>query len=173
MINVGGDGTLTGGEMRWTFSSVAGSNGTATGWFNGTIPCTAAGESIVNDDYRVLMSDQGVGCPAGDPVALTVLEPTLSPDFERSAIDAVVGETIYFTDTSTTNGVPIVAWEWDFGDGSTHAFTQNASHAYTSDGTFSVRLTVTDACGYSETITGPQQEVPLLPIFLPLVTRGF
>ncbi len=170
LSNVGGDGTLSGGDMRWTFSSIAGSNGTATGWFNGTLPCTA-GLEVVNDAYRVVNSGEGLGSPPGEGVALTVIQPIIDPEFEQSTARPVVGMTVYYTDTSTTNGAPIVAWEWDFGDGSAHVFTRHANHVYTTEGTFAVRLTVTDTCGYSATKTGPESDVPRALIYLPLVMR--
>jgi PKD repeat protein len=49
-----------------------------------------------------------------------------------------------FADTSTDEDGTIESWEWDFGDGSEKSYTQNPSHLYTSDGAFSVTLTVTD-----------------------------
>jgi uncharacterized repeat protein (TIGR01451 family) len=164
-----GNGTLAGGDVTWTFD-VGANGGSASGWFNGTLPCTA-GSSVVNATYGVYGSEQGVSGPMGTSVGLTVLAPTIDADFEQSTSTPDMGETIYFTDTSTSNGAPIVAWEWDFDDGRAHAFTQNASHAYSTGGTFAVRLTVTDTCGYSATATGPPQDVPVLIIFLPLVMR--
>jgi PKD repeat protein len=58
-------------------------------------------------------------------------------------------DTVVFTDTSTTNGSPIVAWAWDFGDGGT-ADSQHASHAYPDAGVYAVTLVVTDALGFSD-----------------------
>ena len=57
-----------------------------------------------------------------------------------------------FTDLST--GSPS-SWSWDFGDGGTST-AANPSHAFTSTGTFTVCLTVTNICGtgnYCENIT--------------------
>jgi PKD repeat protein len=51
--------------------------------------------------------------------------------------------TIQFNDTSTT--LPI-SWTWTFGDGGTSNI-QNASHRYTNPGTYTVKLTVTNATG--------------------------
>jgi PKD repeat protein len=58
--------------------------------------------------------------------------------------------TAYFTDQSTDPDGSVVAWNWDFGDGSTST-AQNPSHTYAAAGTYSVILTVTDddaATGY-------------------------
>lgn len=43
-------------------------------------------------------------------------------------------------------------WEWDFGDGSSHATTQNASHKYSIVGNYSAKLTVTSG-GKQQTAT--------------------
>ncbi|MDQ3192465.1 MAG: PKD domain-containing protein [Bacteroidota bacterium] len=53
-------------------------------------------------------------------------------------------EEVKFTDESkTTGGSTLVSWKWFFGDGDS-ASTQNPKHVYTSSGTFSVKLVVTD-----------------------------
>jgi uncharacterized repeat protein (TIGR01451 family) len=146
----GSDGTPVGGDVTWTFANIAANGGTATGWFSAILPCVGA---VTNDDYRVVSSDEGVDSLVGVPVAFGVIAPTLNAAFDRSATSVLVNTTVYFTDTSTTNGVAIDEWEWDFGDGSPHVFTQNASHAYNAVGTHTVRLVVTDTCGYSDAVT--------------------
>ncbi|MEO0900085.1 MAG: PKD domain-containing protein [Bacteroidota bacterium] len=73
-------------------------------------------------------------------------------DFTASS---VVGcdEQITFNDlTSTTN--TIVGWEWDFGDGFTST-DQTPTHTYTSTGSYTVSLIVTDNYGCTDTITKP------------------
>ncbi|MBA3899259.1 MAG: PKD domain-containing protein, partial [Bacteroidetes bacterium] len=51
---------------------------------------------------------------------------------------------VEFLDESTTSGAnEIVEWSWDFGDGNISS-TQNPQHTYTSPGTFTVKLMVTD-----------------------------
>ena len=51
--------------------------------------------------------------------------------------------TVTFTDTSTNTPT---SWSWNFGDGSTST-TKNPSHAYTSAGTYTVKLTATNSAG--------------------------
>ncbi|HOT93395.1 MAG TPA: PKD domain-containing protein, partial [Anaerolineae bacterium] len=104
---------------------------------------------------------------------VTITAPALVAGFTQSTLSAVVGTTIFFTDTSTTNAPPIIAWAWDFGDGSARAFTQNAAHAYTRAGTFTVTLTVTDTLGYQDTHAEAIQVLSgKYAIFLPLVLRN-
>lgn len=54
--------------------------------------------------------------------------------------------TVSFSDTSTDSDGTIVAWSWNFGDGSTSNL-QNPVHLYAEYGTYSVSLTVTDDDG--------------------------
>jgi hypothetical protein len=56
------------------------------------------------------------------------------------------GQTADFGDLSNDDG-SIVAWDWDFGDGSPHSHAQNPTHAYALPGTYTVTLIVTDNGG--------------------------
>lgn len=64
-----------------------------------------------------------------------------------------VGEPITFTDNSTpTKGTTIVSYLWEFGDADKSTSTeQNPVFTYTKDGTFTVKLTVTDSNGLRST----------------------
>lgn len=67
-----------------------------------------------------------------------------------------VGLTCNFTDASTDSDGTVVAWAWNFGDGTSSA-AQNPSHTYSAGGTYGVSLQVTDNGGAagttSQTIT--------------------
>jgi PKD repeat protein len=93
--------------------------------------------------------------------AVTVAPPTIVAGFEQSTASVVAGLTVTFTDTSTTNGPPIVGWLWDFGDGVTSA-GQNPTYAYDTPGVYTVTLVVTDALGYSG-ILGKANAVTVTP----------
>ncbi len=66
--------------------------------------------------------------------------------FTYAPTSPVVGQAIQFTDTST--GSP-TSWAWNFGDGRGSA-DQNPSHAYSSNGTYTVTLLVRNANGSGE-----------------------
>lgn len=68
-------------------------------------------------------------------------EPTAS--FEFSPESPSTRDVIQFTDTSTDPDGEIVAWLWDFGDGTTST-EQNPTHRYEREGVYTVTLTVTD-----------------------------
>lgn len=78
---------------------------------------------------------------------ITVTQPPPGPtaDFTFSPAGGTAPVSISFTDTST--GSP-TTWAWSFGDGAT-ATTKNTSHTYSTDGTYVVRLTVTNTSGSS------------------------
>ncbi|TLZ53708.1 MAG: PKD domain-containing protein [Methanobacteriota archaeon] len=66
--------------------------------------------------------------------------------------DRSVDETqsLFFDASASTDNVGVVAYSWDFGDGSS-ASTATANHAYAHAGVYHATLTVTDAAGNSAT----------------------
>jgi PKD repeat protein len=62
-------------------------------------------------------------------------------NFVGSPVSGTEPLTVTFTDQSTD----AISWDWDFGDGGTST-AQNPTHEYDA-GTFTVSLTVTNACG--------------------------
>jgi PKD repeat protein len=85
----------------------------------------------------------GTSLPAVKTGFVTV-KGEIDAGFDADVKTGLAPLTVNFTDRST--GLP-TAWEWDFGDGTAHAFTQNATHTYTSTGRFDVNLTIWDSCG--------------------------
>ena len=56
------------------------------------------------------------------------------------------------TGSSDSDGT-VASYDWDFGDGSTHATTAKPNHTYTSAGSYNVTLTVTDNDGGTNALT--------------------
>ena len=65
-------------------------------------------------------------------------------------VEPIENESVQFIDNSHDPDGHIVSWLWDFGDGS-FSTSQNPSHIFQADGTYRVRLTVTDNDGKSST----------------------
>lgn len=88
-----------------------------------------------------------------DPTLFLEVTDLVAPvaDFTADVTTGNADLTVNFTDTST--GSP-TSWDWDFGDGTPHATTQNPTHIYTKAGLFTVILTATNGAGSdSETKT--------------------
>src|SRR4051794_19666152 len=88
----------------------------------------------------------GSGTPTPAPTAAPTANFTYTPTSGPAPL------AVSFTDTST--GSP-TSWAWDFGDGATST-AQNPSHTYTTAGTYTAKLTATNASGSnaaSKTVT--------------------
>ena len=86
------------------------------------------------DDFKIFYNE------AGAPV-----EPVAS--FQPTTANTCIGNSITFTDFSSN--IP-TSWAWTFGDGNTST-QQNPFHSYSSAGTFTVQLTVTNSAGSNTT----------------------
>jgi len=85
------------------------------------------------------------------------------PDFQHTA-PACFGDTVYFTDYSSTPNGTIDIWEWKFGDGNSTIINApsnpNTSHYYGLEGVFTVTLIVTDSDGCIDSIAKDISVVP-------------
>ena len=93
--------------------------------------------------------------------------PNNPPVANFTAPACAAGTACTFTDASTDD-VAVTAWEWDFGDGTTHATTASPSHTYAAPGTYNVKLTVTDGDG----LTG-QKTTAVTVTGTAVLTAGF
>lgn len=106
--------------------------------------------------YPVLLTvtdPQGVSDTATLTITVTNTAPTADGTITPSAPhlgDAVTFDATASSDTETPGDL---AYDWDFGDGSPHATTAVATHAYTATGAKTVKLKVTDPQGLSSTKT--------------------
>jgi PKD domain-containing protein len=81
---------------------------------------------------------------------------TAVPGVPGAAFDSsVTGMMVKFTDTSRSGrgGAKLVAWRWDFGDGSPRSTKRSPDHTYTTPGDHAVELRVTDANGLTDTVS--------------------
>jgi len=77
-------------------------------------------------------------------------------NFTLTPINATVGQTVWFNDTSYDVDGDIRIWQWDFGDGNTSgggSGFNNVTHAYAKNGVFNITLTVTDNDDGKDNIT--------------------
>ncbi|TMC83224.1 MAG: PKD domain-containing protein, partial [Chloroflexi bacterium] len=91
----------------------------------------------------------------------------LSASANASPTSGVAPLTVGFTG-SASGGTAPYTYSWNFGDGSTVS-GQNPSHAYSSGGTFTAKLTVTDGASHTATANAPAVTVTTVPL---TVTAG-
>lgn len=141
-------GSHSAGKVYWTVPNIPSGGGSA----QVTFALSTCLTSVTNQWYRVVTSSQGVASPWGTPLITNLSAPSIDADFDYAPHHILPGETVAFTDTSTTDGGPLVAWDWDFGDGNTGSGPA-VSHAYLTTGTYTVTLTARDGCGFADTVT--------------------
>jgi gliding motility-associated-like protein len=109
-----------------------------------------------------LVAMSAFGCVDSLTQNTTVLPPPVA-DFSMSNNSINPFTSVTFTDASTPP--PIVAWQWDFGDGSGTSSSQNPSYAYNNAGIFTVTLVVTDTNGCIDSVQ--RDLIVFLPPFVP------
>ena len=118
-------------ERPWTEGLSGAGDGTLC---LATVDLWADGSTTVYwDDMSWLPAGQELICDAGGPYS------------------GEVNQDIQFTGFAS-GGLTPYTWAWDFGDGATAA-VQNPTHAYTTAGTYTATLTVTDAADTTVTDT--------------------
>lgn len=131
-------------SWSWSFGDGNGSTSqnpshtyTTAGTYSVSLTVTNADgtDTLTRTDYVVVNPD--------------VPEPPVA-DFVGTPTSGTSPLLVSFSDLSTNNPT---SWSWDFGDGGTSS-AQNPSHTYTSEGSYTVTLTATNADGSdSQTLT--------------------
>lgn len=161
-------GELSEGVVRWSLAEFP-AHTTTTVQFVGRLGCQA-GQPVVNQNYRVAASDQGVATSFGQAVAITTAAPSINAQIEASALLIAPNSAITFSGNATTNGAALT-YHWDFGDGS-EAEDPETNHIYTQKGSYTVKLTAEDACGYKTERSVRVTVLDMLrQVYLPVVRR--
>jgi gliding motility-associated-like protein len=119
-------------------------------WYDGgTLNFTGSTYSgLTTGDYTVTATNNTTGCVSAiTPLTILSLDQLVNPDFEGE-MDLCSGDQMTFTDTFTDVFDNITDYRWDFGDGQSEDGQYPiplTTHAFTSGGTFSVSLTVTNS----------------------------
>jgi uncharacterized repeat protein (TIGR01451 family) len=159
-------GSHAGGVVTLTIGTVPPSSQTSATWVVST--CQT---SLVNQWYRVVTSTQGVASDWGQALALTIISPTITANFIAVPTPAYPNQSVTFTATATTNGLPIATYTWAFGDGGTGA-GRVITHAYRQTGAYTVTLMAIDPCGFSAgTTINHAITVTQYKIYLPVIMR--
>jgi probable HAF family extracellular repeat protein len=148
-------------EIEWTIQGVASPVSGATadhsfdvsGEYTATVTVVDAGGEVAEDSVTVTVAHLVV---TAEPVDTSV-ETGASVAFEATA----------------TGGAGGYTYRWDFGDGTPSVDGQSVSHAYQKDGTYTPKVTVTDAQGVRNVTTleaitvAPRQDLGILGIPIP------
>ncbi len=92
-------------------------------------------------------------------VTVAVNPPLLNAKFSGTPTSGASPLPVQFTDASVGG---VTGWAWDFGDGSTST-EQNPQHTYLTNGSFTVKLTVTTPTGTNQRIRTDYVNVSALP----------
>lgn len=96
--------------------------------------------------YGVDIALDGTAWAFGPNQTLWRSRTAMSPDFAADVTEGPVPLEVHFTDQTVPGFAPITDIHWDFGDGATSE-DQNPVHTYTTPGTYTVKLSVTDTTG--------------------------
>jgi len=134
-----------------TTLSAQGPAGATYTWTPATgLSCTSCASTVATPTtttlYTVKVDSAGVIGTAS--TAVTVTAPVVPAFSFTATATCTLPENVSFTNT-TTNALSYV---WDFGDGSATSTDANPLHAYTSDGSYTVKLYATNTCGVDSLI---------------------
>ncbi len=116
---------------------------------------TDGGNNWVSDNgggsgtlYQFAVTDNKTTYVSGSSGVILVKEAPLGADFYADVTEVCAGGTVNFTDNSSQ----AATWDWTFDGGTPYTSTdQNPSVVYSTPGTYSVELTVTDGSSNSDT----------------------
>ena len=119
-------------------------------------------------DYTIcayVEMDDGQGGTLTDEDCVTTHIDQFPQNVDLDLNDTLIfpGDLVEFNGSATDNGA-IVSYSWDFGDGSTATGDVN-THTYATEGTYTVKLTVTDDLGLSKTVS------EVIKVYAPPVVR--
>ncbi len=130
--------TLSDPDGKYTLAHAAGTVG---------IQAEKASYNIFNDTVTFLSSETVI-----KDIYMTPTDTSPTADFTGTPTSGTAPLTVNFTNSSAGGDAPL-SYAWDFeNNGSTDSTAQNPSKVY-SNGTYSVKLTVTDSDGDTDTLT--------------------
>jgi gliding motility-associated-like protein len=135
-------------SYQWDFGDSGGA------FVAGTATASHTYNTVGNYTVRLAIKDVN-GCPDTTGRIIKVYGPTA--EFVAPIRNSCLNTPLVFNDLTNTDGIhPINPWEWTFGDNNNAITTFTAppfTHAYTTPGTYTVKLKVKDSFGCLDSIT--------------------
>lgn len=97
---------------------------------------------------KLTSKNSGSGCQAVATHQI-IIHPSPTASFTANPVVSCAPATVTFTNTSP----PGTSFHWDFGDGQTATGQNPSPHVYTTEGIYSVTLSMTDVNGCKDTLT--------------------
>jgi len=145
-----GSGTIS--SWEWAFG-----DGQTSTLQNPTHAYTTAGTYTVR-----LIAFSSIGCSDTTEKVINVYD---IPDVDFDFTNACINASVQFTNQSTD--VFAMTYDWSFGDGSANSTLEDPAHTYTTDGPFTVELSVENIHGCTNSM---QQTITIYP--LPVIDAG-
>jgi PKD repeat protein len=139
-------GSATGGSTPYTWDWDFGDDTPHSNQQNPTHQYTEA------DTYTVTLTVTDSAAQSDSDTTTATITYTNPTANAHGPYSGTKGTAIQFTGTATGGCTPYT-WDWNFGDSSPHSNQQNPKHTYTSDGVYTVTLTVTDNVGGTDSDT--------------------
>lgn len=146
-------------SITFTASTTGGSAPFSFSWSStGASPATGSGSTFttayaVHGTYTMnLIVTDAKGNTASSSQSFFVHTLPLTASFTYTPSSPLAGQTVTFTGTASAGCSPYTV-AWDFGDNSVFSTAFQVNHSYSSAGSYSVKMTVTDYCGTAITVT--------------------
>lgn len=136
--------SYSGNILRWEASP----NGISSWYMIANTTDTLGFRNLTTTTYYRVILKNGSCANTASNIVLVNIVPVPVADFSFS--NACFSTPIHFTDLSTINGGSITTWVWNFGPSS--STVQNPNYAYTSAGTYNVRLIAGSNYGCKDTV---------------------
>jgi PKD repeat protein len=127
-------------DFQWDFGDPASGSNNVSNLQNPSHVYANAGTYTV-----ILEVTNANGCPDTVSHVLTILpKPPVDYTWTGTCLGA---PTVFTVNTTVTNIGAVDTYDWDFGDGTAHSTQQDPTHTYSSVGTYTVILMITDTAG--------------------------